>query len=102
MSDTDWCPFCRIVARTEPAEIVYEDDELIVFRNRLRWVPVMLLVVPKEHLSQEELWREMGRGGGGGRLRGGAPGPTVPGGGPPTRPVPGRARLADRLVGEAF
>ena len=33
----------------------------MVFRNRLNWVPVMLLVVPKEHVSQEELWRCMGR-----------------------------------------
>lgn len=58
---TSWCTFCRIVARQEPADIVYEDDEVLVFRNRLRWVPVMLVVVPKEHLSQEETWRRMGR-----------------------------------------
>ena len=57
----DWCTFCRIVARREPAEIVFEDDELMVFRNRLGWVPVMLLVVPKEHRSQEDVWRRMGR-----------------------------------------
>lgn len=57
----EWCTFCRIVTRKEPAEILYEDEEVLVFRNRLRWVPVMLLVVPKAHLSQEELWRNMGR-----------------------------------------
>lgn len=57
----EWCTFCRIVARQEPAEILYEDGEVLVFRNRLRWVPVMLLVVPKEHRSQEELWRALGR-----------------------------------------
>ena len=57
------CTFCRIVARDEPAEILFEDDEVLVFRNRLRWVPVMLLVVPKQHLSQEELWQDMGRAG---------------------------------------
>ena len=55
------CTFCRIVAREEPAEILFEDDQVLVFRNRLRWVPVMLLVVPKEHRSQEELWRKLGR-----------------------------------------
>jgi histidine triad (HIT) family protein len=53
--------FCRIVAHEEPAEIVYEDDEVTVFRNRLKWVPVMLLAVPKEHKTQAELWRDMGR-----------------------------------------
>jgi histidine triad (HIT) family protein len=50
------CVFCKIVARKEPAEILYEDDDVMVFRNRLRWVPVMLLVVPKLHITQDELW----------------------------------------------
>jgi histidine triad (HIT) family protein len=54
-----WCIFCRIVARQEPADILYEDDDVIVFRNVLRWVPVMLLAVPKQHLSQSELWSAM-------------------------------------------
>ena len=57
----DYCTFCRIIDRQEPAEILYEDDEVLVFRNRLRWVPVMLLVVPKAHVSQEELWRRLDR-----------------------------------------
>jgi histidine triad (HIT) family protein len=56
-----YCTFCQIVARKEPAEILYEDEDVVVFRNRLRWVPVMLLVVPREHIPQEELWRNMGR-----------------------------------------
>lgn len=55
------CVFCEIAAHREPADILYEDDEVIVFRNRLRWVPVMLLSVPKKHLTQEELWTDMGR-----------------------------------------
>ncbi len=58
---TPYCSFCEIVARREPAEILYEDDEVLVFRNRLRWVPVMLLAVPKAHRTQAELWRDMGR-----------------------------------------
>ncbi len=56
-----YCTFCEIVAKREPAEFLYEDDEVVVFRNRLRWAPVMLLVVPKRHMSQEELWQDMGR-----------------------------------------
>jgi histidine triad (HIT) family protein len=51
-----YCVFCEIVARREPADIRYEDDDVIVFRNRLNWVPVMLLAVPKQHLQQGELW----------------------------------------------
>jgi histidine triad (HIT) family protein len=57
---TPSCTFCRIVAGTEPATVVYEDDEVLVFRNRLRWLPTMLLVVPKQHRTQEELWRDLG------------------------------------------
>jgi histidine triad (HIT) family protein len=55
-----YCTFCEIVAKREPAEILYEDDDVLVFRNRLRWVPVMLLAVPKAHVTQEELWRDLG------------------------------------------
>ncbi|MBI2886212.1 MAG: HIT domain-containing protein [Chloroflexi bacterium] len=55
-----YCTFCDIVARKEPATIYYEDDEVIVFENLLRWVPVMLLVVPKKHMTQADLWTDMG------------------------------------------
>ena len=55
------CTFCEIVERREPAEILYEDDEVMLFRNRLRWVPVMLLAIPKRHMTQAELWADMGR-----------------------------------------
>lgn len=55
------CVFCEIVAHREPADILYEDDVVMVFRNRLRWVPIMLLSVPKEHKTQAELWQDLGR-----------------------------------------
>jgi histidine triad (HIT) family protein len=56
-----YCTFCQIVAKKRPAEIVYEDEEMIVIRNVLRWVPVMLLVVPRKHMTQQELWQNLGR-----------------------------------------
>ncbi|HEY5639510.1 MAG TPA: HIT domain-containing protein [Dehalococcoidia bacterium] len=56
-----YCVFCDIVAHKAPAEILYEDDDVVVFRNRLRWVPTMLLSVPKKHLTQAELWQDLGR-----------------------------------------
>jgi histidine triad (HIT) family protein len=55
-----YCTFCNIIAGTEPAEILHEEEHVLVFRNRLRWVPVMLLAVPKGHRTQEELWSELG------------------------------------------
>ena len=54
---TPYCVFCEIVARREPATIHYEDERVIIFDNQLDWVPVQILVVPKAHMSQTELWR---------------------------------------------
>ena len=56
MESTAGCVFCEIVARRSPASIRYEDDDIIVIDNTLEWLPVMLLVMPKRHMSQEELW----------------------------------------------
>ena len=50
------CIFCNIAAGNEPATILYEDDEVIAIRNVLNWTPVMLLVMPKQHMTQQELW----------------------------------------------
>ncbi len=50
------CVFCGIVAHTEPSEVLHEDEEVIVFRNHLRWAPVMLLAIPKAHMTQTQLW----------------------------------------------
>lgn len=55
-----YCVFCEIIAGNEPADIVHETDDLMVFRNVLRWVPVMLLVVPRRHMVQGEYWTDLG------------------------------------------
>lgn len=51
-----YCVFCEIVAGREPATVRYQDGDLIVIDNVLRWLPVMLLVIPRQHLRQEEFW----------------------------------------------
>jgi diadenosine tetraphosphate (Ap4A) HIT family hydrolase len=38
--------------------VAYEDDDIIVIHNHLRWVPVMLLVMSKKHMSQEQMWQD--------------------------------------------
>lgn len=58
---TPRCVFCEIAAKREPAKVRYEDAEVLVIDNIIRWAPVMLLAIPKKHLSQEELWREPGK-----------------------------------------
>ena len=54
-----YCVFCEIVAKRSPADILYESDDVLVFRNVLRWVPVMLLAIPKRHMTQSELWTDI-------------------------------------------
>jgi histidine triad (HIT) family protein len=54
-----YCVFCNIVARKEPANIIYEDDDIIVIQNVLRWVPIMLLAMPKDHKTQADQWQDM-------------------------------------------
>ena len=56
-----YCIFCEIAVHKQPADILYEDDEFMVFRNRLRWVPTMLLAIRKKHCTQDELWQDLGR-----------------------------------------
>ena len=53
---TEYCTFCEIVAGRLPSRIVHEESDILVFRNRLDWFPVQLLIVPTEHMTQEELW----------------------------------------------
>ena len=45
------CIFCKIAAKQIPADIVHEDDELLVFKDIHPAAPVHLLVIPKEHVA---------------------------------------------------
>ena len=45
------CIFCQIVAHELPADIVYEDKELAVFKDINPDAPVHLLIVPKRHFD---------------------------------------------------
>jgi histidine triad (HIT) family protein len=46
------CVFCRIVARELPAEIVYEDDEVLAFLDIHPMNPGHTLVIPKRHVER--------------------------------------------------
>jgi histidine triad (HIT) family protein len=45
------CPFCRIVARQSPADIVYEDDAVVAFKDIYPKAPVHVLIVPRRHIA---------------------------------------------------
>ena len=43
------CLFCKMVAGEVPADVVYEDDEILVFRDLYPKADVHLLMIPKQH-----------------------------------------------------
>ncbi len=45
------CLFCKIAAGQIPAQKVYEDDELLAFKDIHPAAPVHLLIIPKLHLA---------------------------------------------------
>ncbi len=48
------CPFCAIAEKKLPAEIVYEDDCAVAFRDINPQAPVHVLIVPKEHVASAD------------------------------------------------
>lgn len=47
----DNCLFCKIASRQIPATVVYEDEELMAFKDINPAAPIHLLVIPKAHIS---------------------------------------------------
>ena len=51
------CIFCQIIAGEAEATFYRREDDFVVIKNKLTWVPVMLLGIPTTHLTQQELWQ---------------------------------------------
>lgn len=45
------CIFCKIVSGQQKADILFEDDKILVFKDIFPKAPVHLLVVPKQHID---------------------------------------------------
>lgn len=45
------CIFCKVIKKEIPSEIVYEDDEIIAFKDINPQAPIHILIVPKKHIS---------------------------------------------------
>ena len=45
------CIFCEIIAKRQTADVVYEDDDILVFKDINPTAPVHVLLVPKEHIA---------------------------------------------------
>lgn len=46
----DDCIFCKIVRKELPANICYEDEDVIAFHDINPLAPVHILVIPKKHI----------------------------------------------------
>jgi len=44
------CLFCKIADKTIPADIVFEDDKVIAFRDVAPQAPTHILVIPRQHI----------------------------------------------------
>jgi histidine triad (HIT) family protein len=47
----DDCLFCRIVRREIPAQLVFEDEHVVAFRDINPQAPVHVVIVPREHVA---------------------------------------------------
>ncbi len=45
------CLFCKIIAGQIPAQIIYEDDQIIAFNDINPQAPVHKIIIPRRHIS---------------------------------------------------
>ena len=45
------CIFCQIAAGKVPSDILYQDEEVVAFRDINPLAPTHLLIIPKRHVS---------------------------------------------------
>ncbi len=45
------CLFCKIARKEIPAAIVYEDDQILAFKDINPQAPVHILIIPKKHIA---------------------------------------------------
>lgn len=48
MSD---CIFCKIANKEIPSDLVYEDEEVVAFRDLAPQAPQHVLIIPKKHIG---------------------------------------------------
>ncbi len=48
------CLFCKIINKQIPASIVYENNELLAFKDISPQAPTHILIVPKQHIRSTE------------------------------------------------
>jgi histidine triad (HIT) family protein len=52
------CIFCQIATGEIPSDIVYQDEEVLAFRDIKPQAPVHILVIPKKHIPSLDQLKE--------------------------------------------
>lgn len=52
------CLFCKIIKGEIPSNKVYEDDEILAFKDINPAAPIHILVIPKNILLLWHIWRK--------------------------------------------
>jgi len=52
------CIFCKIIKKKEPADIVYEDKKVIVFKSKFPKADLHILIIPKRHIQSINYLKE--------------------------------------------
>lgn len=47
----DNCLFCKIINKEIPSEIVFENEDVLAFKDISPQAPVHILIIPKTHIS---------------------------------------------------
>lgn len=48
------CIFCKIASKEIPADIIYEDDNILAFNDISPQAPVHILIIPKKHIASAD------------------------------------------------
>ncbi|MCK4268109.1 MAG: HIT domain-containing protein, partial [Actinomycetia bacterium] len=48
---TDECIFCQIAGGKIPADLVYEDNDIVAFTDINPEAPVHLIIIPRNHIA---------------------------------------------------
>lgn len=46
------CIFCKIITGEIPAKLIYQDDDIVAFRDISPQAPIHILIIPRKHIER--------------------------------------------------